>query len=407
MQQIKKQKNENAKFMCDEIEYIIKNFGKRNAGGDGERKASEYMAEQLKGYADEVFMEDFKVNPKSFYGWISISVTLMLAAIVGYFFLPIVSLIFLAVAVTIMVGQFVLYRQLIDKLFPEKTSCNVTAVLKPKGEVKRRVFLNGHSDAANEWTINHKFGGKVMAMQVLITFLGVAYFCIITVISLISNGIGFNIAQSVSLYLGLGGLIFAPLFISMYFLSNEKLTVDGANDNLTGCYMGIAILKAMKENNIKLENTEVGVIVTGSEEVGLRGAKAWARDHANDYNDATTVIISYDTIREEKFLSVNKLDLNSICKSDIGVGELFKKAADNVGAVCNFGTVPVGSTDSAAFTQGGFRSVGITAMDHALKDYYHTRRDTYDNLDAKCLATTFEVTAEFIELFDKGIIDNK
>ena len=57
---------------------------------------------------------------------------------------------------------------------------------------------------------------------------------------------------------------------------NENRVVDGANDNLTGCYMGIAILKELHDAGITLENTEVGVILAGSEESGLRGAKACA-----------------------------------------------------------------------------------------------------------------------------------
>ena len=37
------------------------------------------------------------------------------------------------------------------------------------------------------------------------------------------------------------------------------------------------ILREMEKRGITLEHTELGVILTGSEEAGLRGAKAWAR----------------------------------------------------------------------------------------------------------------------------------
>lgn len=79
---------------------------------------------------------------------------------------------------------------------------------------------------------------------------------------------------------------------------NEKRVVDGANDNLTGCYMGIAILKALKDEGIELENTEVGVILTGSEEAGLRGSKAWCEAHQGEFQDVPTFIVSYDTIHD-------------------------------------------------------------------------------------------------------------
>jgi len=311
----------------------------------------------------------------------------------------------LLAAVAVMVGQFVLYAKIIDMLFKEKTSYNVTAIKKPSGEVKQRIFFNGHTDAAWEWTYNYYFGGKAMTWQVAIAFVGILYLFAIVIFALFKNGAGYTLASSDILYMGLASFIFVPIWISLYGLSNSKIVVDGANDNLTGCYIGIAVMKALKEKNINLENTEIGVILTGSEEAGLRGAKAWSKAHKKEYKDVDTYIVAFDTIHEAQFLAVNALDLNSTVKADVQLGKLFKKAADNVGAFCNpNGSVPVGATDSAAFTQGGFRSIGVTAMDHNLKDYYHTRKDSFDNLDKECLATTFEVSVECLNILEKGEI---
>lgn len=49
------------------------------------------------------------------------------------------------------------------------------------------------------------------------------------------------------------GLVFVPFLIGLYWMWNENRVVDGANDNLSGCYMGIAILKALKEEGIEFE----------------------------------------------------------------------------------------------------------------------------------------------------------
>ena len=46
--------------------------------------------------------------------------------------------------------------------------------------------------------------------------------------------------------------------------------------------MGITLLREMEQHGINLENTEVGVILTGSEEAGLRGAKAWTAAHQDE-----------------------------------------------------------------------------------------------------------------------------
>ena len=61
-----------------------------------------------------------------------------------------------------------------------------------------------------------------------------------------------------------------------------------------------------------------------------------------------------------------------------------------------------GSTDSAAFTQGGFRSVGVTGLNHKLEDYYHTRKDSWDNLNRAGLENCFRATVMLLEELDSG-----
>ena len=61
-----------------------------------------------------------------------------------------------------------------------------------------------------------------------------------------------------------------------------------------------------------------------------------------------------------------------------------------------------GAVDAAAFTQGGFRAAGITGLNHKLENYYHTRRDTYDNMNEKGLADCYAVSVRVLEKFDKG-----
>ena len=185
---------------------------------------------------------------------------------------------------------------------------------------------------------------------------------------------------------------------------NKKRVVDGANDNLSGCYIGMAILKYLKDEGIELENTEIGVVLTGSEEAGLRGAKAWCEAHADEFNDVPTFVYSYDTIAQSEQLMVNYRDLNATVKVDKDVSDLFYEACQDLGIPCKKGFVPPlgGATDSAAFAQAGMRSTGITALNHALPDFYHTRLDNPDALNKDCLAKCFAASVKVLEMFDDG-----
>ena len=100
----------------------------------------------------------------------------------------------------------------------------------------------------------------------------------------------------------------------------------------------------------------------------------------------------------------NYRDLNATVKTDKDVSDLFMEAAKELDINCLKGFVPPlgGATDSAAFAKAGFRATGITGLNHALEDYYHTRRDTYDNMNLEGLAGCYAVSVKVLEMFDNG-----
>ena len=397
LQSIIDKKKEAAEYMVSEITHICKDFEKRDPGSKGEQQACEYMADVLKNECG---------CPGSFFGWIYFTITFVLAAVAISFFYPLVSIILIVVGLLIVFMQFGLYKKFIDRFFPEKTGHNVTAVKSCKGEVKRRIFFNGHPDAAWEWPVNYKLGGVGFEGHAVICGIGAVYYLVISIMLVAKNGleyVSFDADETLGL-LRLIGLVFVPFLIGLYWMWNENRVVDGANDNLSGCYMGIAILKALKEEGIEFENTEVGVILTGSEEAGLRGAKAWCAAHKGEFDDVPTFIFSYDTIHDPKYLMTNYRDLNGTVKADKDVSDLFMEAAKELDISCKKGWVPPlgGATDSAAFAQAGFRATGVTGLNHKLEDYYHTRRDTYDNMNEQGLADCFAISVKALEMFDNG-----
>lgn len=408
LQKIIEKKDAAAQYMVDEITHIIKTFEKRDPGSKGEKQACEYMAKVLKEDCgcERADVESFKENPGSFFGWIYFTVTFVLIAIVLFFFFPLASILLIVLGLCIAFIQFGLYKKLVDPFFAEKTGHNVTAIKKCTGETKRRIIFNGHPDAAWEWPVNYALGGVGFEGHAIICGLGAVYYLVISIIYIIQNGVNFAVIETGTplFKAALGGLVFVPFLVGLYWMWNKHRIVDGANDNLSGCYMGIAILKALKDEGIELENTEIGVVLSGSEEAGLRGAKAWCEQHKGEFDDVPTFIFSYDTIHDPKYLMTNYRDLNGTVKADKDVSDLFMEASKEIGIACKKGWVPPlgGATDSAAFAQAGFRATGITGLNHKLEDYYHTRRDTYDNMNVDGLAGCFAVSVKALEMFDNG-----
>ena len=143
-------------YMVREITRICRDMKPRSPGTRGKREAGVYMAEVLRKDCGcpRVQIESFREQPGAFYGYLYFSTALDLLCCLCFFFSPCLCLLFGAAAFALMLLQFILYHRVVDPFFPTREGTNVTALRPCTGEVRRRVFFNGHIDAAWEWPLN-------------------------------------------------------------------------------------------------------------------------------------------------------------------------------------------------------------------------------------------------------------
>lgn len=394
-------------FSVRGIKKICKDVGPRPAGSEQEHEAQKLMAAELDGACDKVEIEPFDVHPGAFLGWILTDGIMMIAAIVLFFFgMSAIALALCALSLIFAIVEFLLYKKLLDPFFPKKTSHNVVAVRKPKGEVRRRIIFSGHADSANEWRFTYYGGSKLLVPIIGLSFVGILLGLVLGIWA-VAAGHAFSAADSGALnVMRYVFLAWIPILFTALFFENKKRPVMGANDDLTGCFISMAVVKYMQQHDIRFENTEVWVVLTGSEEAGLRGAKAFCKAHKNELNDVETVFVGLDTIRDYDFAAVYSRDLTGTVKNDAGACALVKEAAKQTGLDLPYKSVFFGATDAAAVTQAGMKAVSVAAMDPAPAKYYHTRLDTADNLDIKTVEAVLGVALETAFLFDeKGLSD--
>lgn len=394
-------------FSVRGIKKICKDVGPRPAGSEQEHEAQKLMAAELDGACDKVEIEPFDVHPGAFLGWILTDGIMMIAAIVLFFFgMSAIALALCALSLIFAIVEFLLYKKLLDPFFPKKTSHNVVAVRKPKGEVKRRIIFSGHADSANEWRFTYYGGSKLLVPIIGLSFVGILLGLVLGIWA-VAAGHAFSAADSGTLnVMRYVFLAWIPILFTALFFENKKRPVMGANDDLTGCFISMAVVKYMQQHDIRFENTEVWVVLTGSEEAGLRGAKAFFKAHKNELSDVETVFVGLDTIRDYDFAAVYSRDLTGTVKNDAGACALVKEAAKQTGLDLPYKSVFFGATDAAAVTQAGMKAVSVAAMDPAPAKYYHTRLDTADNLDIKTVEAVLGVALETAFLFDeKGLSD--
>ncbi|MDR2753571.1 MAG: M28 family peptidase [Oscillospiraceae bacterium] len=407
-------------YMLDGVRHVCENFKQRLPGSQSERDAQAFFKKELEGYADEVTMEDFTLHPGAFMGFIPVAAVMILAAVPCFLLsrgnipLAVAGAVLPLLALLMFLFEFLFYREFVDFLFPKKVSRNVYAVRKPSGEVKRRIIFGGHTDAANEWT--YSWLGEKAALGTVI--FGAVVSMLLSLVANLVNAVytvaghvyRFGSADFASKWQG-GWLVWSvlllltiPFALAIIKFINYKVVTDGANDNLSANYIAMAVLKEMHDSDVRLENTEVCALLTGSEEAGLRGAKAFALAHHETLSDPNveTIFVAMDTMREVEELRICNFGCTGTVYNDYAVGDLLRDAGKACGVDIPNSELYPGAVDSEAFSVYGLRANGFTGVSHDAKRYYHTRQDTPDNMDADCVTLSLNICKEATRIFDEN-----
>lgn len=401
-----------------QVEYAVKGItkvcrriGPRKPGSPEEYRAQQWFEKDMKNYCEETRIEEFTLHRQGFMGFIPFTVACGIASVfVNWFASPIAALILCVCAFVPLFFEFLMYKEFDDFLFPKQTSHNMIAVRKPKGEVKQRIVMVGHSDSQFEWTLNYLIGGlqaklfvEIPAVVGLIVQTVFALVCIIAG----KGGAAVNIqsARWFFILFFVISCVFIPFEFAFLFFQSWTKSVPGASDNLSGCYVGMAVVKALDEAKVRFENTEVVVICSGSEEAGLRGSKAYAKAHEKELKEIPTCVVALDTFRDLETMAVYHRDLSGTLQHHDGTKVLVHDACANCGFDVKYESIYIGGSDAASFTQRGIPATGFAAMDPAPPRYYHTRLDTPENLRPEAIKAGIEIMIEACCMFDKDGID--
>jgi hypothetical protein len=389
-----------ADWVMTQVRQVIENFGPRAPGSEEERRAQEYIREEMKAFCDgDVILEPFPLAAKAFFALAAVTAFFFTLSALCWHMHPFCSVVLDGVALAVLYFQLFRYRLFLDPFFPKKESCNVYGRIRPSGEIRRRVILAGHVDSACEWRFLYWMPRFFRPLMIAL-FSGLAVLTLLHAggsVAWILGGEAWTVASRIVLL----QWVLSPLLLVGLFFSDLKQPVPGANDNLTGVFSSLAIGRALKQEGLSLKHTELVLVSMGSEEAGLRGAKVFARKHKEDFSDVQTLFIGLETLRDPEYLTIYDRDMNGMVRHDEQVCSLLKEAGKICGLDLPFGSLFLGSSDAAVFTQAGWQAGLLAAMDPAPPAYYHTRLDNWDNMSRDCLKTAIQVTCAALKLFDE------
>lgn len=408
-----------SEYMYNFVDTICKEFGPRYSCSEAEKKANLWIKQELDKFCDETFIDEFETHP----GLYPLGIFRMLRILgaIAFVFMPIIFPFPIFSAICIFLGIFILLTELfmmkewISFLFKKGVSSNVFGTIKPSGEPKFRIIIEGHTDSAVQMKIA-SFQDKPPILTVL---LGVSYLALTVICSFVKffgilNGtivpqanwwiFSWTIVDWV--YFIPFPLLF-PLFLKTVSGFLGTTVVLGANDNLSASATAAAVGKYLKDHRPK--NVEVWVGSQGSEEVGDKGAKAFVEKYGKQLgklNDAYALVLDSAGAGTEIFIIYK--DTMHRATHSMEIIERFQKAHDiyqgeNQNAMkCGIGRIFLGSSDACRYAHAGYKTAAIIVIDGALKKprHWHSIHDIPENLDKAVLYEMLETCLNFIELVD-------
>jgi len=386
-----------ARDALDLTQEIIDCCGPRLTGSDACRRAATMLGERLHPLCDHVAVEPFDVRPGAFLGFMRVTGTCYLAGTafaLASMALP--AALFFSAGAFVTIVQFLLYRELLDPLFPRRVGYNVVGILEPAGEAIRQLIFAGHHDSAYVFNLLCSLP-RLYRLRLVGAF--VAVFSMLVVAWLSVALARREMRPAVVVFdCAMGVLFLAP----MWFFHGDEGT-PGAGDNLIASSMLVSIARALFGGEAPLRGTRIILFSSDAEESGLRGARAFVRRHESELRRLPTTLFNADSIYRSDCIQFLCSDLNGLVRLDRTLAERCVEIARKLGIPSRtFGMYPgAGATDAAEFARIGVNSTTLLALPTDIESanlVYHTPDDVVANIEPAaveaCLAIALGLARE-------------
>jgi aminopeptidase YwaD len=381
---------------------IIGRFGPRISGTESNRAARGELFARLGEVCPGARREGFTIHPGSLYSIGKIFAVSYLAGVVASFLdgavVSALALALMALCSAYFASQFILYEDAFDPLFAKAEGENLVGVVEPTGRVERQVVLVGHHDSAPICPF-HERAAIVYPIRL---FLPVALYAIcMGVLAVRFAGLVSGAAAPTPDWarwlLGLGIAAVAPMYGFM-----SRRGSPGASDNLIGCGIALQVAGALRG---KLASTRLIILLADGEEVGQKGSRAFIRGNAEILRGMPTSVLNFDTIIDERDLTILSRDRNGLTPLSWEMAEGLAAAASDLGIAAAVKPMPFfgGGTDAGQFALAGLEAASIVGipMSAVRSDIiFHSSKDTPDRISPTAVAAVIELAREYLRRVD-------
>jgi Zn-dependent M28 family amino/carboxypeptidase len=270
-------------------------------------------------------------------------------------------------------------------------------MLEPRGQATRQLIISAHHDAAREFRFL-RGNQKLYGLKILIPDVFCMLSCLVAWINWGSQVFTYRLPGFT--HLSNFVLIIGVYFVfTKFFLFTDNVS-PGAGDNLIASTMLVELAKCfrdpLKSGHSFLQQTRLIFISFDAEEAGLRGSRAWVREHKEELQSLPTLALNIDNIYNLKDLGFLVSDLNDHITLDRSLVDRCLLIARELGYPSRTCNMPFGGggTDAAELARVGVRATTMLAMPTDLVRegmVYHTMQDTVDKIEVEAVRACLKI----------------
>jgi hypothetical protein len=380
------------------VEELSVHIGPRPAGSDGERRALDYVENELGKTCQKVSRTPVTGIPGQSPTRVLMLVGMAFLAycVYGMVESPQDMLIFLAAffAIPKLISQV---RKRVSTR-AERKSENVIGYLPAAQEGRGNIVLCAHLDSAKASRVPGELWSRInqLWMRALVPFVflvtGAAALRWLDMRFPFSPLIVWQTIRTIGLALAVFSLVFQMIYL---YISRGDVYSPGANDNASGVAVVLALARHLREAS--LAHLDTHYVLFTAEEMGLIGSQQFVQ--GTSLPKENTYVINLDMVGTGRRLCyVRGSGLLPPRFTDRYLNALLRESHPSIKRHYYF----MGDSDSASFLAKGFRATSLlTTGDDRAETVYHTDHDTIDYIDAESLQTTANALIKFMHLLDE------
>lgn len=362
----------------------------RGVGSPEEAAAAEEAAGWLRDMGYDVEIQRFRAPRDTLYiGPAVIMLGYLAAGAIAAWWQPWVGLVLAVLLLIPLVGEMSGRGLDLDLYTPKVTSQNVIARRPERGGERLTVVVSGHLDTQHAtWLFHPRMARHVQ------TYLNVAYGSLgLMFLGLLLRAV--LPAAGWPLWILAAGAVLLALHIA--FLLSCAFGggyINGANDNTTGAALTLALAEHFAAH--PLPGVRFHFVLTGAEEVGTRGMKAFLRAHR--YDPDSTYFINLDNLGGGTLTYLEGEGMTLYHRFGKDLVEMARiMAAERPGRVKARPNLLL-PTDAMIPAAHGYQAISFLAFleDGSLPNY-HWYSDTLEKVDRELLAFTEAFLKEYIQ----------